>query len=73
MRHSARSLPNRPGRGAAVVLVSPSIRAVQPVVGTSVMPPRRPLAMRRRKQISPSQFTATKAAPCRTGFFFLLL
>lgn len=57
-------------KGAAAAEVSPSMRAVQAVVGTSVMPPSRPLSMRRLSRISPSPVTAMKAAPYRTGFCF---
>jgi hypothetical protein len=50
--------------------VSPSVRAVKPLVGGSAMPASRPLCGRLRNSTAPSPRRAMKAAPRRRGFSF---
>src|SRR5690606_2246883 len=60
-------LSQEPGKGAAEMSRSPSCRAVQALVGTSVMPPSSPFSGRWRRSTAPSERTAMKAAPWRSG------
>ncbi|MNT09440.1 hypothetical protein D3C72_1442230 [compost metagenome] len=50
------------------MLESPSMRAVQLLPGTSVIPASRPSRCRLRSKTDPSFAIAIKAAPIRTGF-----
>ncbi len=67
MGDAAGEAASRRQRAAASAPTAPSWRAVQSVVGTSVMPPSRPLSARLRSSMAPSPRTATKAAPTRCG------